>query len=311
MSADDSLPIVVDAGSCTNKKIILYIFLATYRAGFAGDDAPRVVFENVVGHQHIGSDAKQNVKSSDIIYPVNRGIITDLDAMELVWQHSFHKLGIRPEERQILCSEALYNPTSQREKICAVMFEKFGFSGLRVELAPVLSMYVHGSMTGMMVECGDGITQVMPFYEGYPTLRKACIRLEYGGSDVTTKMLSTFNMNGILTHNKDAKDIVKDFKEKHAYCSLAYEQEMHDKNRSTATYTLPDNTELKCLREDIIGAEAMFSPSLIGLEYPGVAQAIYNSINMVRCGNCNTYASAIFHHAKKCLVGLKLAEVIR
>lgn len=75
--------IVIDNGSCTSK------------VGYAGDDAPYVIFPSIVGHPKrydprvgkswlhcfIGDDAKVNLTDLDVIHPIENGIVTNWDDM--------------------------------------------------------------------------------------------------------------------------------------------------------------------------------------------------------------------------------------
>ena len=80
---NDGEPLVVDVGS------------STIKAGFAGEDAPRVIFPSVVGQyrfegleeqgeSYVGDEAlsRRNDLSMRLTYPVERGIITNWEAIE-------------------------------------------------------------------------------------------------------------------------------------------------------------------------------------------------------------------------------------
>ena len=112
-SEDDINTIVMDNGS------------GTIAAGFAGDDAPRLVFPSVVGtpkykslmagfttrENYVGDDAqiKRGVVSLD--YPIEHGIVTNWDSMEKVsleelsccqWVLAQYRLSYSPVILQIL-----------------------------------------------------------------------------------------------------------------------------------------------------------------------------------------------------------------
>ena len=61
------------------------------KAGFAGDDGPRAVFPSIVGLEnskdtYVGDEArgKMNRKDFSITYPIERGIVTNVEGMEKI-----------------------------------------------------------------------------------------------------------------------------------------------------------------------------------------------------------------------------------
>jgi len=86
MCDDDVAAVVVDNGS------------GMCKAGFAGDDAPRVVFSSIVGRLrdrivmdsmahngcYIGDEAQSKCGILTLNYPIKHGIVTNWDHMEKV-----------------------------------------------------------------------------------------------------------------------------------------------------------------------------------------------------------------------------------
>lgn len=65
-----------------------------------------------------------------------------------------------------MLTEAPHNPRSNREKMAEVMFEKFNVPALYVNIQAILSLYSTGRTTGIVMDSGDGVSHVVPVYEG-------------------------------------------------------------------------------------------------------------------------------------------------
>ncbi|UYV75203.1 hypothetical protein LAZ67_12002896 [Cordylochernes scorpioides] len=180
------------------------------KAGFSGDDAPRVVVPSVVGRvrqpeviigvtlrdSFVGDDAQKMRGVLSLKYPIEHGIVTNWDDMEKVWFHTFfNELHIVPEEHPILLTEAPLNPKANRERMTEVIFEKFCFPAMYVSIQAVLSLYASGRTTGLVLDTGDGVTHTVPIYEGY-ALPHAILRLDMAGRDLTEYLIRLMTERG-------------------------------------------------------------------------------------------------------------------
>jgi actin-related protein 2 len=139
----------------------------------------------------------------------------------------------------------------------------------------------HASLAGVVVDSGDGVTHIVPVYEGY-ALPDKIKRLDIAGRHLTEYLIKLLLLRG-YTFNRTADfETVREIKEK--VCYVGYDLELEKKlaletTTVMAQYTLPDGRVIKVGAERFEAPEALFQPSLIGVESRGLGQLIFDSIN--------------------------------
>jgi len=283
---ENSNPVVIDNGS------------AMCRAGFGGDDAPRTAFPAVVGRPSpdglmakmpqdstfVGDEALANRGMLTLKYPIEHGVVTNWDDMEKIWHHTFYnELRVVPEEHPVLLTEAPLNPKANREKLTQIMFENFSVPGLYVASPGTLSLYSAGRTTGIVLDCGEGVSCSTPIYEGY-SLSDGITRFNVAGAEVTSELRRRLAERRLNLTSTAEREILRDIKEKVCYVALNYADEL--KEASDKTYELPDGEIITIRGEDRISCpETLFSSAdavyLSRDTFEGIHSMVYASI--IKC----------------------------
>ena len=273
--------IVVDNGS------------GTCKAGFGGDEAPKAVFPSVVGFPHhqglkfggkdcyVGNEAQSMRGILTLKYPMDDTIYTNWDDNIKIWHHAFfNELRVDPEEHQVLLTEPPLNLRTNREKMFEIMFETFNTRGMYLALQPMLSLYAYDRTTGIVLECGDGASHTVPLFNGVE-FPNAGHQWDLGGRDITDYLTKKLNERGYHFTTIAEREMVRQVKEKMCYVTPEFPEEMGTGAKSSSReeiYELPDGQMIIIGNERFRCPEALFRPSLLGMNYPGIHEHVYMSI---------------------------------
>ena len=100
------------------------------------------------------------------------------------------------------------------------------------------------------------------------------------GKDLTNHMANLLQKKGFLFSTSEKDTIVRDIKEKMCHISLDFHEEMTNtkRARNLKSYTLPNGQAISLDTECFMCPEALFQPSLVGLDSPGIHHICYDSI---------------------------------
>lgn len=280
MFGEEKAPVVCDNGS------------GMVKAGFSGDDAPRAVFPSIVGRPKtqqamvggaqkdyfVGDDAQAKRGVLSIRYPIEHGVVTNWEDMEKIWHHTFYsELRVDPQEQNVLLTEAPMNPKVNRERMTQIMFETFNVPAMYVGIQAVLSLYSSGRTTGIVVDSGDGVTHTVPIYEGY-SMPHAVMRVDMAGRDMTEHLSKLLMREGLSLTSSAEKEIVRQMKEQLCYVAMNADEE-EAKQAPKEQFELPDGSVVEVGDARWSCPEALFKPSMIGLEADGFPELTTKSIN--------------------------------
>ncbi|KAH6810542.1 actin-related protein 7 [Perilla frutescens var. frutescens] len=220
-----------------------------------------------------------------IIDPVARGFIRDWDAMEDLLSYVLYT-GLGWEignEGQILFTDPLATPKAGREQLVQLMFEKFNISGFFASEQAVLSLYAVGRISGCTVDIGHGKMDIASVIEG-AVQHISSRRFEIGGLDLTNLFAQELRKSN--PHVNFSISDVEKLKEQYACCAeddAAYRG--FQKACPEEQHTLPDGQVITIGREKYTVGEALFQPSILGLDAHGIVEQLVRCISTVSTEN--------------------------
>ena len=264
------------------RKIVLDNGTDLCRIGFANADAPRAVFppclsDGGVGSGHddgagvsgVGGDGGDGIRvgyqsTYPKHYPMERGIITNWEAMEKVWHHAFHnELRVAPQNYKLLISDRLFSPKCQREKTLEIMMEKFEVGGFMVTSSALLALYSNGRDSGVVVESGAGVTTALPIQDSC-VIAHAVQRCDMGGRDVTDHLVGMLKRRGYSFATQSEWDLVNKMKEKMCFVAPDVEwsnEKLNNGEYEAKSFQLPDGSSIILGHEMFKAPEILFDPS--------------------------------------------------
>ena len=288
------LPIIIDIGS------------GEIKAGFSGEDSPKVVFKNYIGEpkykkvlsafnaedkeinaHYIGEDCGKFMGILKLRHPVKNGKFSNDQDILSIFNYIYSKLGLNTEEIEqhpLLVTEPLLNPYTNREKIANLLFENLGVPALFFASQPILSLFSTSNTSGTVLESGEGVTQSCVVCEGY-SLPNSYERYDYGGADVTEYLKILLKKKGYQFYNSTEFRLVNEIKENSCFCISNKNININDArkglNKNPLNYYLPDGTTVSIGEERLLAPEILFNLDKIGKEYLSLTDIVMSSINKV------------------------------
>ena len=266
------------------------------KAGFSGEEAPKVMFPTMVGKTKvegiyvgdekkesiIGSEAEKKFGILDISYPIQGGTIVNWDEMERIWANTFYgELKISPEEHNLLLSESPFITRKDREKMLEMMFETFNCASTYLVAQSVLAAYSVGKSTGISIDCGHTSLNFAPIYEGF--LQRHCVQhIPIAGKDINDILINLLIKNGQVIDSKMQKQSI--IKAKESFCFLRHDNEDEiekKKEEETKEWELPDKKKITINKERFQATEVIFDPKQFGYDYPNFQELFKKTVKSI------------------------------
>jgi actin-related protein len=167
--------------------------------GYSGEEEPKSIFPTVVGmpqyqeliaaevkELYYGNDAYAKRGLLNYSYPIERGTIENFDHFEKLIDYAYNnELRVEASDYPLHMTESLQTSTKCREHLLKYFFETLEVPRFYISGQALLSVYATGATTGLAIEMGDGITQIVPVSGGF-TLKHASQKIDLAGRDVTS-----------------------------------------------------------------------------------------------------------------------------
>uniref|UniRef100_A0A669DJ79 Actin related protein 1B n=2 Tax=Oreochromis TaxID=8139 RepID=A0A669DJ79_ORENI len=241
------------------------------KAGFAGDQIPKYCFPNYVGRpKHvrvmagalegdlfIGPKAEEHRGLLSVRYPMEHGIVTDWNDMERIWQYVYSKEQLQTFSEEVSSSPPLSRPHTSFILCCS-------------------QRYATGRTTGVVLDSGDGVTHVVPIYEGF-AIPHSIMRVDIAGRDVSRYLRLLLRKEGYNFNTSAEFEVVRTIKERACYLSLNPQKD-ETLETEKAQYVLPDGSTLNIGPARFRAPELLFRPDLIGDESSGIHEVLAYAI---------------------------------
>jgi len=165
------------------------------------------------------------------------------------------------------------NTPENREYTAEVMFETFNVPGLYIAVQAVLALCASlltkagtggNSITGTVVDSGDGVTHVIPVYEGF--VIGSCIKhIPLAGRDVTNFMIQCLRDRGEPIPPESAIEVAKQIKESYCYVCPDMVKEYNKYDSKPADFFVEYKGTIEKTKKDYtidVGYERFLAPEI-------------------------------------------------
>jgi actin-related protein 3 len=284
-------PVVIDNGTGYSK------------LGFAGNYEPNYIIPTIISNIakkegakpdpvqdldfFIGAEATDTKRANyNVDYPIRHGLIENWDNMEKYWTRCIYQyLSCDPEEHYILLTEPPLNTPENREYTAEIMFETFNVPGLYVAVQAVLALCAslltkhdkggkNSSVTGTVIDSGDGVTHIIPVSEGY--VIGSCIKhVPLAGRDVTNFIVNMLRDRNEPLLPDEALVVAKRIKESYCYVCPDVVKEYQKYDQEPTRFRQykgvnPKNNQPYSIDvgyERFLGPEIFFSPEIFSSDF--------------------------------------------
>ncbi len=288
MLEDDTVPtVVMDIGSQNLRlgmsgelkpiySMISAVGRIKYRTAFSHTNYP------FIKDYYCGDELQEYRAVSAIKYTMERGTVTNWDDVEKLMHYSFYYYArVAPEENMLLTTKPLLCSKTDQEKMTQIAFETFSVPAFHMATPSELAFSYLQHKTGIILDVGHGLTTTYTKVDG-ECVFDGIKRQNFGGEDVTTALHVQCAQRGYQFETSEAKEILREIKEKLSAVAYDFDQMMAECSRSAneeKAYQLPDGQVVTIDEQRFRCTEVLFQPELLHKEHLSVVDLVKESIN--------------------------------
>lgn len=257
---------------------------------------PDLVIRNSIGHWNGSFDLSSRNKYKpiligneindfyhyDVTHPMKNGIIDDdrvseeIDILRYIFED---QLNICPNEHPLFLCCPIQMGNNSIDTLYEIFFETFDFPMIQMQPQPLMSLYGHGLVTGIVVDSGKSHTDIVPVHDS-KILYKNAFHSNFGGRDITQFIYISFLYN--FGRNYAAEmEICKKIKEKMCFVSQDIKLERKIGNETTSYdnyYALEKGRKIKVSHQRCEAPEIMFTKQFDIERNSGIHKCIFDTI---------------------------------
>jgi centractin len=258
------------------------------------EELPQFIFKSIVGrpkyNRLIGDAAENWVVSPEIErlglfrinHPIKRGVLQSDDDMRALMSKVYSDLGYHNNKRPILYAEPIFSSKAQKKRIIKMGFESLETESILFANQCSLALYAFGKTDGLVLESGEGLTQVGVVYGGHK-VDSACLKFEFGGQDVSSYLRKSLLQDEFTLHPTSEWHLLDDIKNQFLRVAKSKEEftaiaEGKAQKNQKFEYKLPDGAVLSLTEKQTVCGELFFQPEIAGLLNPSIPEMLDSSV---------------------------------
>jgi len=233
----------------------------------------------------IGDEVGPVAKTYASRNPIKHGQVDNWTDMERYWEHCiFRYLRCDPEDHFFLLTEPPLNAPENREYLAEIFFETFNVPGLYIAVQAMLALAASWTspdvkvktLTGTVIDSGDGVTHVLPVAEGY-VIPSSIKHIPIAGRDITNFVQQLMrDREGNVIPSAESFETAKRIKEMYSYVcpDLVKEYQKYDEgpDKFIKKFTGQDSVTKKPFTIDVgyerfLGPEVFFNPEIYSSDF--------------------------------------------